>query len=204
VPSSGVQTLVHWSLASSSSGVRRYDLQVSVDGAGYVGIGLATASTARRWVTLAPGHRYTFRARAVDRHGHAGPWKSVGPARGAIVADGSAQIVYRGGWRVAGAAGYLGGKAHYTRVARATAALRYRGASVAVIGPVGPRRGRSAVYIDGSFAGTINQFASTFGPRRVLFVRNLPNGTHTIVIKALGTSGRPMVAIDAIETLVPG
>ena len=43
-----------------------------------------------------------------------------------------------------------------------------------------------------------------FVPRRVLFAVNLAAGTHTIVIKALGTTGRPMVAIDAFETRIPG
>jgi hypothetical protein len=51
---------------------------------------------------------------------------------------------------------------------------------------------------------TIAHYPSGFVARRALYAANLPAGTHTIVIQALGTSGRPMVAIDAIEVLGPG
>lgn len=204
VPTYGVPVLVSWSLASSSNGLRRYDLQVSRDGAAYVGLTLPTATTPSRWVTLSAGHRYSFRARAVDRSGRIGAWKSVGPRHAGVIADASASIVYRGPWGGAGFASYLGGKAHYTRAAGATASLRFGGTSVAWIGPAGPGRGRSAVYLDGALVATVDQAAPSFVARRILFARNLASGTHTLVIKTLGTSGRPMVAIDAIYVVAPG
>ena len=204
VPTAGIPTLVSWSLSSSSNGLRRYDLQVSRDGAAYVGLALATATTSSRWVVLSPGHRYTFRARAVDRSGRIGAWKSVGPRHGGIIADASPALVYRGSWGSAGSTSYLGGSAHYTRAAGATATLQFGGTSVAWIGPAGPGRGRSAVYLDGTLVATVDQYASSFVARRILFARNVASGTHTLVIKALGTSGRPMVALDGIYVLVPG
>jgi hypothetical protein len=72
-----------------------------------------------------------------------------------------------------------------------------------LVGPKGPGRGRSAIYIDGQYVATIDQVAASFVARRALFVRNLTAGTHTLMVKALGTSARPMVAIDAIEVLAP-
>jgi hypothetical protein len=204
VPTVGVPVLVSWSLASSSAGVRRYDLQVSRDGGAWAGLVLPTATSAGRWVTLAAGHRYTFRARAVDRSGRVGAWKAVGPRRAGIVSDASASVVYRGSWGTAGSTSYLAGKVHYTRAAGATATLRFSGSSVAWVGPAGPGRGRSAVYLDGARVAIVDEYAASFIARRTLFVRNVPSGTHTLVIKALGTSGRPMVAIDAIFVVAPG
>ncbi len=204
VPTAGIPTLVSWSLSSTSNGLRRYDLQVSRDGAAFVSLALATATTSSRWVVLSAGHRYTFRARAVDRSGRIGAWKSVGPRHGGVIADASPSIVYRGAWASAGSTSYLGGKAHYTRAAGATATLRFGGTAVAWIGPAGPGRGRSAVYLDGALVATVDQYATSFVARRILFARNVASGTHTLVIKALGTGGRPMVALDAIYVLVAG
>jgi hypothetical protein len=81
--------------------------------------------------------------------------------------------------------------------------VRFSGSGVALIGPKGPGRGRSAIYIDGHYVTTIDQTATSFVARRGLLVRSLAAGSHTLVVKALGTTGRPMVAIDAIEVVGP-
>ncbi|HET7474362.1 MAG TPA: hypothetical protein VFJ71_14655, partial [Candidatus Limnocylindrales bacterium] len=113
-------------------------------------------------------------------------------------------IGYRGTWAKAWSTAYLGGAVHYTRASGATARLAFSGTSVAWIGPAGPGRGRSAVYLDGVLVATVDESASSFVARRVLFARNVPSGAHTLVIKALGTSGRPMVALDALYVVAPG
>jgi hypothetical protein len=203
VPSAGVPAAVRWSLKSSSDGLKRYDLQVSVDGGTYTSLALSTATTASRKVILAAGHRYAFRARAIDTSGRVGAWVATGRVRGMTIADTSTTAVYRGTWGTARYASYLGGKVHYTRSSGATTTVRFSGAGVMLVGPKGPGRGRSAVYIDGHYVATIDQVAASFVARRALFVRNLTAGTHTLVVKALGTAARPMVAIDAIEVLAP-
>lgn len=204
VPAAGVPSLVRWGLLSSSNGVRRYDLQMSVDGKAYVSLALPTATATARWVTLATRHHYRFRVRAVDRSGRVGSWKVVGPRHAGIVSDASTAIVYRGRWGTASYATYLGRRVHYTRAAGATARLRFSGSSVALIGPVGPGRGKSAIYVDGVRVAIVDQYARAFAPRRILWARNSGAGTHTLIVKALGTRGRPTVAIDAIYVLAPG
>jgi hypothetical protein len=195
---------VHWSLSTSSDGLRRYDLQVSVDGGSFSSLALATATTAARSFSLVIGHRYVFRVRAVDRSGRVGTW-SVGPqTHGFMVSDASTTVSYRGAWGTASYAGYLGGKVHDTRSSGPTASVRFSGSAVAIVGPKGPGRGRSAVYVDGRYVATIDQAASSFVARRVLLIRNVGAGTHVIMVKALGTAGRPMVALDALEVLATG
>ena len=203
VPSTGVPAAVRWSLAGSSNGLKRFDLQVSVDGGAYTGLALPTSTSAGRTVILGAGHRYAFRARAIDRSGRVGAWVASGRVRGMTIADSSTSALYRGSWGTASYAGYLGGKVHYTRSASATTTVRVAGSGVTLVGPKGPGRGRSAIYVDGHYVATIDQVSTGFVARRVLFVRNLTAGTHTIVVKALGTAARPMVAIDAIEVLAP-
>jgi hypothetical protein len=204
VPSTGVAAVVRWGLASSSDGLRRYDLQVSVDGGSYSSLSLASSTTASRIVVLRAGHRYTFRARAIDRSGRVGAWVASARVHGVTIGDASASADYRGKWGTASYTAYLGGKVHYTRSSGATMTVRFSGSGVTLVGPKGPGRGRSAIYVDGHYVTTIDQAATSFVARRALFVRSLAAGTHTLVVKALGTAGRPMVAIDAIEVLVPG
>jgi hypothetical protein len=203
VPTTGVPATVRWSLASSSDGLKRFDLQVSVDGGAYTALALPTSTTAGRTVILAAGHRYAFRARAIDRSGRVGAWVATGRFRGMTVNDSSTSAVYRGSWGTASYAAYLGGRVHYTRSSGATTTVRFSGSGVTLIGPKGPGRGKSAIYIDGHYVATIDQVATGFVARRALFVRNLAAGTHTLVVKALGTAARPMVAVDAIEVLAP-
>jgi hypothetical protein len=154
-------------------------------------------------VLLAAGHTYRYRVRAVDGAGQVGAWRSVGPIRGLTVGDTSTAIAYAGSWGRASYSSYLGGTVHYTRQAGATATLRYSGSSIAIVGPVGPGRGRSTVIVDGRAIATIDQYAATFAARRLLFAWNVGAGTHTIVIRAQGTPGRPMVAFDALEIVAP-
>lgn len=204
VTGAGIPALVQWALASSSQGLRRYDVQVSVDGGSYTALPLARPTITRRVVTLARGHRYAFRVRAIDLAGRVGAWRSTSRVRGLLVGDASTAVAYRGSWGTARFSGYFGGTVHYARRTGPTATLRFSGSGIALIGPRGPGRGRSAVYLDGSYIATIDQFAPAFVARRMLFVRNVRDGTHTLVVKALGTAGRPMVAVDAFEMLGPG
>jgi hypothetical protein len=204
IPSSGSPVLVTWHLAATGNGLKRYELQQSVDGGSWSSVSLATPATTARWVTFAAGHHYRYRVRAVDLAGRAGQWSTAAAEHASMVSDASSAVVYRGTWGTAGYTSYLGGKAHYTRTKGAAATLRFSGSGIVVVGPKGPGRGRSSVIIDGRTVATIDQYASGFVARRALYAANLPAGTHTIVIEALGTSGRPMVAIDAIEVLGPG
>ena len=203
IPTAGVPVAVHWTLASSSDGLKRFDLQVSVDGGAYTTLSLAASTTATRTLVLGAGHRYTFRARAVDRSGRVGAWVASARVHGVTIADSSTLAVYRGSWGTASYASYLGGRVHYTRSSGATTTIRFSGSGISLIGPKGPGRGKSAIYIDGRFVTTIDQTATSFVARRGLFVRSLAAGSHTLVVKALGTTGRPMVAIDAIEVVGP-
>lgn len=202
-PAVGVPALVTWSLAGSLSGLRRYDLQYKRDGGAFTKASLTSAGARSKWVTLYGGHTYTFRVRAVDKKGRVGEWKTVGPRLGARVSDASASITWKGKWAAVKLRKYFGGAAHWTKINGATATLRFKGTSVAWVGPVGGTRGKAKVYIDGKLVTTVDLKTAAFHPRRVVFAASVKNGSHTLVIKALGTRGRPTVAIDAIYVVAP-
>lgn len=204
VPTSGVPAVVIWSLASSDDPLSRYQLQVKVDNGAFSSRTLSSAKARLYRTTLSSGHEYTFRVRAVDTAGRYGAWKTVGPKQGSAVSDASSAVRWAGSWSLAAHSSYLGRKAHWTKSNGATSRLTFNGSSIAWVGPVGPTRGKANVYIDGKYIKTVDLRASTFRARRIVFATAVSQGTHTIVIRGLGTSGRPTVAVDAYYVVRPG
>jgi len=204
VPSSGVPVVVLWGLSSSDDPVARYQLQVKVGDGSYSSRSLASATSRSYRSTLAANRDYTFRVRAIDNRGRVGPWKTAAETRAGTLSDKSSAISWTGSWGLVNGASYLGDQAHWTKSSGPTSKLKFTGTSVAWVGPVGPTRGKAQVYIDGKYVKTVDLKTSTFQARRILFATAVPYGTHTIVVKALGTSGRPTVAIDAFFVVRPG
>lgn len=107
---------------------------------------------------------------------------------------------FSGAWRNARHPDYIGGSVRYTLQRGAQATYRFTGRTVRWIGPKGPTRGRAAVYLDGRRIAVVDQYSARFIARTVIFRRTLPSaGPHVLVIRALGTPGRPNVSIDAVR-----
>jgi hypothetical protein len=92
---------------------------------------------------------------------------------------------------------------HSTKSRGATATITFSGSAIAWVGPVGPTRGKARVFLDGNLVATVDLYRSSFAARDIVFARNVSNGTHTLRIQALGTSGRPTVAVDGLYVLRP-
>jgi hypothetical protein len=204
VPSLGVPVYVAWSLKSTDNGVRRYDLQLKVNSGSYVTRRLSSATARSFRITLPGSSNDRFRVRAVDRSGRVGAWVYSKTIRASSISDGSSLLDWSGSWRRVSGSRYLGGYVHATNSTGPSVKISFSGASVALVGPVGPTRGRSKVYIDGAYVATVDQYRSSYVPRKMLFARNLSDRSHTVVIKAQGTSGHPTVAVDHMYLLNPG
>lgn len=119
--------------------------------------------------------------------------------RTSTIQETSGQLEYEGTWIRADHEAYFGDHARFSDERGATVKLSFRGSAVSWIGPVGPTRGKAWVYIDGKRVSTVDTYAASFEPARVLFKMTWANvGRHRIAIKVLGTAGHPTVAIDAI------
>ena len=109
----------------------------------------------------------------------------------------SRRIKYVGQWILAVHPRYYGDHARFSNTRASSATFSFTGSAVAWIGPVGPTRGKAAVYIDGTFVTTVDTYAGTYDPTRVLFRKNFGSmGSHTLRIEVVGTPGHPTVAID--------
>jgi hypothetical protein len=204
VPSSGVPVYVAWSLKSSDNGVRRYDLQLQVNSGSFVTRSLSSATARSFRITLPASSNDRFRVRAVDRSGRVGAWAYSKTIRASSISDGSSLLRWSGSWKRVSGSRYLGGYVHATNSNGPSVKISFSGASVSLVGPVGPTRGKSKVYIDGAYVATVDQYRSSYVPRKMLFARNLSDGSHTVEIRALGTAGHPTVAVDHMYLLNPG
>jgi hypothetical protein len=58
------------------------------------------------------------------------------------------------------------------------------------------------VYVDGALAGTVDLYAASNSPRRLVFVHSWSSsGSHSIELRPRATSGRPRADVDAFVIL---
>lgn len=202
VPATGVPVLVDWGLASTDNGLRRFEAQIRVGDGSWTSVSLASATTSALRRNVPSGVTVRFRVRAVDLAGTVGDWSTSSYFRGSALSDSSSAIHWSSGWSYVSYSSYLGGRVHST-ARSASATITFSGSSVAWAGPVGPTRGKARVYIDGQLVTTVDLYRSAFSARRLVFARNVGDGTHTLKIQALGTSGRPTVAVDELYIIRP-
>ena len=158
---------------------------------------LTGSSRTSGWSTYARA----YVERVMDRYTASAPARRS-PVRTRVVTDRSKSIVYRGTWRVARHAGYDGDVVRYATSKGASATLAFTGRRVIWHGPTGPTRGKARIFVDGKAVRTIDLRRRSFDPRAALFsTRWSKSGRHTIRIVVLGTSGRPMVAIDDLTVV---
>jgi beta-glucanase (GH16 family) len=114
------------------------------------------------------------------------------------VQDGWQMLRYRGSWYRSTYGRYLGGHARTSIRQGSTVTLQFNGTAVSWIGPVGPRRGKAIVYLDGRQVKVVDTRAATFSPARVLYKVGFASfGTHRLTIKVANTGRRHRVAVDA-------
>jgi hypothetical protein len=174
---------------TGGSGVELYELQQSVNGGAFVDAGF-DANGGFVDLVVSPANSYRFRARARDLAGSWTPWVSTTPFKAVEVDESSSSIAYTGSWRDVGSS-------KMTMAAGATAKLTFSGRTIAWAAVRGPTKGKASVYVDGALVKTIDLYSPTVQNSFEAFRRTwATSGTHTILVKALGTTGRPEVHID--------
>ena len=109
------------------------------------------------------------------------------------------RITYHGTWRMVSDPDYLDGQARTSGAQQSEAALKFRGARVSWVGPMGPSRGMASVYVDGALVATVSTWAPSFAAARVLFQRSWDAvANHRIAILNEGTAGHSAVTLDAL------
>ncbi|MEP6640065.1 MAG: S8 family serine peptidase, partial [Chloroflexota bacterium] len=196
---------VAWPAATDkSSGIAGYEVEHRVSGGSWTGTRATSARTRSAvfyGLDLAASHG--FRVRAHDTAGNWSAWQPMGSDISfASVDDRSPSITYRGSWTrysTMSATNHVQTSSHRRW---STAQFTFTGRGIAVVAPRGPGRGRIRVFLDGVDRGTVDTYRSHFLPRLMMFVKAYAStGTHTIVLRVEGTSGRPVFSLDGLIVL---
>ena len=189
-----------WTAADTGgSGVGTYDVEQWTDSGSYVRI--ATGLTSPTWDRFLSGpHNYRFRIRATDKAGNAGDWVYGSLFRLTAVSQASSGVKYgptTSRWHTVTSTTYWGGTAKYASTASSTASYSFTGRSFAWVSLKASTRGKANVYVDGVLKATIDLRSTTTLKQQVVWQTTFATSArHTVMIKVLGTSGRPRVDVD--------
>ena len=207
---STVPVKLSWSATDGGSGLVKYELQQSTNGGAYANVSLPSATATTRTVTLAPDNAtYRFRVRAQDGAGNLSQW-SEGPE---FVVNAHQEtdtgISYAGSWTQQALDSAYGGGVSYAQSLKGDSArFSFVGRSIAWAAPKDVDRGRAEVWVDGVRVQTVDLYASSSQPRKIIFGKSWTTaGSHTIEVRALGTrnasSSGTRVDVDAFVVLGP-
>jgi hypothetical protein len=158
------------------------------------------STTTTRYLSVS--HSYRFRVRAVDRAGNSSPWAYSSTFRVSAYQDSNTNLRYAGTWGLSTNSIWWDGKARFASRSGATVRLTFTGRSFAWVGLRSPYRGRAQVYVNGVLKATVDLKAATTQTGRLVWAANWSSSaTRTVLIKVLGTSGRPRVDIDGFATI---
>ncbi len=194
-----VPVTVSWAGKDTTSGVNHYTLYESRDGGAYSSLGNVSAKS--ETVNLAPGSTYKFEVTATDNAGNTSAAKAGNAYTLTLLQENASAVTYSSGWTRQAVSGANGGDVDYATVAGRTATLSFSGRSVAWMTTEGSNRGSAAVSINGGAAKTVSTNASSTKPAEIVDVVKGKSGTNKLVIKLLGTSGKPRVDVDAFVIL---
>ena len=118
--------------------------------------------------------------------------------------ESDSRLAWYGYWRKLSQSGLSKGAMAYSKTGGSTLTAQFSGNGVDWIGKMGPTHGKAEVYVDGKLVKVVDLYAAqaSYG-RTVYSTRSLSLGTHTLVIKALGTkrsaSSGVAVSVDALD-----
>ena len=128
------------------------------------------------------------------------PTNTPQPVGAGTYDDRDSHLVYSGGWVNLPNSSMLNGTYNLSTVIGSTASLTFTGTSVKLIYYTNYDLGVASVFIDGTQAGTINQYSSTIKYQQQWGSPTLSNGTHTVTLQYASGS---YINLDAITVISP-
>lgn len=115
------------------------------------------------------------------------------------------RATFVGGWKMLKAREGLGRSLARAAARDATAIVRFEGMQFAVVARRGPAGGKLRIIVDGRPVATIDLYARSGDPRRIVYVGDVPEGKHQVKLKVTGTkraaSRGTTVWLDAVVVL---
>lgn len=194
-----VPVVVAWPGASDDrSGIGTYEIQRRMDNGGWTAVGTTTGS---RTLTTreAIGHVYQYRLRARDWAGNWSAWAAAAARPSQLVQETSPSIVWGGRWTREANSTVSGGAWRWSATNGSKARLTFTGRGIAIVAAKSSTRGVAAIYLDGSYRGTVNLASTTGVTQLVVWSGSWPtSGTHRIDWQV---SGGKRIDLDAFVIL---
>ena len=194
-----IKARVAWSATDAGSGVKSYQVQVSVNGHTYTTLKLPSLTRNYLDAVFTNGASYRYRVRATDREGNVSAWRYTGTLRPAVFQETTSLVSYVGTWSTYKTTGALGGAVRLASTLGRTATFHYTMSDFGLIVTRSASSGSADIYVDGVLAGTINLRTTKTIYRQLVFQRHFATlASHTVEVRPTGT-GR--IDIDAFATL---
>ncbi|MFV2062459.1 MAG: S8 family serine peptidase [Chloroflexota bacterium] len=194
VSATGKATIIlEWKASDALSKVRNSALQRRIGGKPWKTVGPSSKKESAL-ATVKPSKRYRFRVRSSDTFGNVAFGTPV-PVRMTVLDSASPRWLRpASSWSSARRSTAIGGSVLLARKTGRILATTVSGSAIAIVAPVGPKRGVMRVRVDGGPWTKVSLKASKAAQRRVVFNRRYRADSHTVEIKA----AQGKVAIDAI------
>jgi hypothetical protein len=188
--------LIRWQPTNNASAIHTFQIQRLVSGS-WKTVSTQGAGDTDFDANVVWGRSQRFRVRAINSAGVVGQW-STGPAFTPYrFDDRRAAINWSGEWSRTSDAGAYADTTTTSGQADAAASFRFTGRAVAVLGTLGPGRGKARIYINGNHVSTVDLYRSSKQAGRVIYSRAWgTSATRTIRVVVVGTADRPRVDID--------
>jgi hypothetical protein len=186
------KTIVRWSVADPLSPVRTSTLQQRSDDRPWRAVGSGHSAK----VTLKPGRKDSFRVRSMDSLGNSARSAALPVALSVRDSNSPAWRQPARGWQARSVGAAFGGSLLMADAASGKLLMDLSGNNVAVVAPVGPRRGTFRLRVDGGSWQEVNLSHPKGLHRRIVFSRRLEDGDHSLEIRPLAGQ----TAIDAVLT----
>ncbi len=187
------QTYLRWNASDAHSSIATIKLQRKIGSQSWRNAGTGGASSSR--VTLKKGQANKFRVKATDSLGNRSTSKVVEARLSIRDSNSSSWSTPAGGaWRSKSSRKAYGGSLLVANRGTDTLAGAFSGKAVALVAPVGPKRGALRIRVDGSDWMTVSLKADKAKQRAVVWSRSLSNGPHSVEIQRKGGQ----TAVDAL------
>lgn len=206
IGTSSVPMTIRWSaIDADSDAITGYALQHSSNGgSSWSAVSLPSATATSVTVNVGSTSNL-FRVRATDARGAVGAYTNGSPFTLTLAQQTAATLAPSANWATVSNSDSSGGSIKQAKAAGSTATCIFTGTQIAWVATYSPNRGRAEVLLDGVSCGVVDLYNSAVSARRILFNRAVAAGSHTLVIKVLGTrtasSASTYVDVDAFVTV---
>jgi hypothetical protein len=179
---------VSWPPAADASGIASYKLQLKRNSGSWKPVSLPSATATSVDLALVPGSYYRFRLAATDTASNQSAFLTTSKAKLVRAQEKSGAISYSGGgWKRVRLSGASGGYVRRSLTGGSRATYSFSGTSIAFVSTLGPNRGITQLWLDGSHVATVDLYAATLQKARIVWADGLTPGSHTLQVRVTGT-----------------